>query len=97
MIGTDSLAGNNSLDMLEQIRHASEAHPDFPATELFKAATINGRKALGIAPEAADLAVLGLPDGAREAKVEGLLSAILQSDAQVYATISRGKVIARRA
>lgn len=104
VLGTDSLASNDGLDMLGEIRKGSgsfssgslpEKVPDpfDPVTTLFKAATINGRKAMGIAPDAADLAIWGLPSG--ENSVPALLRGMLADNPPLLASFSRGKLIAR--
>jgi cytosine/adenosine deaminase-related metal-dependent hydrolase len=46
-LGTDSLASNPSLSMLEEIRFVRRAHPDVAATELMLMATAAGAMALG--------------------------------------------------
>ncbi|MCA8914826.1 MAG: amidohydrolase family protein [Planctomycetes bacterium] len=90
LIGTDSLASNTGLDMLGELRLAAQ-HPDADVTDLFKAATVNGRKALGIATDAADLAIWGLPQGAED----NLFKAMLANEVPLYASFSRGNLIAR--
>jgi aminodeoxyfutalosine deaminase len=48
-IGTDSLASNDSLSILDEIRFLRQIAPeDFSAEELFAMATLSGAKALGI-------------------------------------------------
>lgn len=91
-LGTDSLASNDSLSMLDELRAARAAHPALDAATLFKMATINGRKALDIAPDTADLVVLGIPQGAQDA---ALLNSILSARAPIYAVIQRGRIAAR--
>jgi aminodeoxyfutalosine deaminase len=91
-LGTDSLASNDSLSMLDELRAAHAAHPALDSATLFKMATINGRKALEIAPDAADLVVLGIPQGAQDAT---LLNSILYARAPIYAVIQRGCIAAR--
>lgn len=91
VLGTDSLASNDGLDMLGELRLAA-SHPDANVVELFKAATVNGRRALGIAPDVADLCVWGLPPGDT---VESLLQGMLAADTPLYAAFSQGQLIAR--
>jgi cytosine/adenosine deaminase-related metal-dependent hydrolase len=93
VLGTDSLASNDGLDMLGEIRQAAQ-HPDADVTELFRAATVNGRKALGIENDTADLAIWGLPQGAGDERDE-LLKAMLENQTPLYASFSRGKLVAR--
>lgn len=47
-IGTDSLASNQKLSVLEELKTISEYFPDIPFSELLKWGTINGAKALDI-------------------------------------------------
>lgn len=93
LLGTDSLASNDGLDMLGEIRQAA-LHPEADIAELFKAATINGRHALGIEHDAADLAVWGLPTSAGNTR-DSLLKAMLENDVPLIASFSRGNLIAR--
>jgi aminodeoxyfutalosine deaminase len=46
-IGTDSLASNHQLSVLEEIKTISQHFPDIPLEELLKWATLNGAEALG--------------------------------------------------
>jgi len=46
-LGTDSLASNDSLSILEEMRFIHRQNPDFPADTLLKMATIYGARALG--------------------------------------------------
>ena len=48
IIGTDSLASNHSLDMMEEIKTIREHFPSIPFQEIIKWATINGAIFLGI-------------------------------------------------
>lgn len=88
VLGTDSLASNEGLDMLGELREAAN-HSDADVTELFKAATVNGRKAMGIPSDAADLAIWGLPEA------DNILEGMLKSEVPLYASFSRGQLIAR--
>lgn len=47
--GTDSLASNPSLSILEELRHAARLAPDCPASELLECATLRAAGALGLA------------------------------------------------
>ncbi|MEZ5991206.1 MAG: amidohydrolase family protein [Planctomycetota bacterium] len=91
VLGTDSLASNDGLDILGEIREAAN-HPDADVTELFKAATVNGRKALGVGQDAADLAIWGLPPGDN---LDELLQGMLKNETPLYAGFARGNLIAR--
>lgn len=46
VLGTDSLASNRSLDILDEIKTIRKDFPEIPATEILKWATVNGAKAL---------------------------------------------------
>lgn len=95
-LGTDSLASNSSLAMLDEIRAAWAAHPGTDVANLFKMATINGRRVLDIGPDRADLVVLGLPAAAPPAaSPAAVLQALLEHRAPVYAVIQGGRVAAR--
>jgi cytosine/adenosine deaminase-related metal-dependent hydrolase len=48
-IGTDSLASNESLSILEEIRFLRRISPEVPAPELLAMGTIHGARALGLA------------------------------------------------
>jgi cytosine/adenosine deaminase-related metal-dependent hydrolase len=45
-IGTDSLASNDKLSILEELKTINKSFPQIPLTELFRWATINGAEAL---------------------------------------------------
>jgi cytosine/adenosine deaminase-related metal-dependent hydrolase len=47
-LGTDSLASTHSLSMIDEICDMNEAYSHIPPREIFRMATINGAKALGI-------------------------------------------------
>lgn len=47
VVGTDSLASNSTLSILEEIRTIQDNFPDIPLKDLISWATINGAKALG--------------------------------------------------
>jgi imidazolonepropionase-like amidohydrolase len=47
VIGTDSLASNKKLSILEELKILQNNFPDIPINELIKWATINGATALG--------------------------------------------------
>ena len=48
VLGTDSLASNDSLSILEEIKSIRKAFPDIPQAELLTCATKNGAEALNI-------------------------------------------------
>lgn len=70
-IGTDSLASNPSLSILDELRFLHERHPDVATHELMAMGTIGGAAALGYADEcgsltvgkAADIVVIPLENG----------------------------------
>ena len=47
-IGTDSLASNPSLCILDELRFLHRAYPDFPVAQLLSMGTIRGARALGL-------------------------------------------------
>jgi imidazolonepropionase-like amidohydrolase len=51
VLGTDSLASNHQLDILEEIKTLRERFPFLEIAELLQWATINGAHALGIENE----------------------------------------------
>ena len=69
-LGTDSLASNPDLDILEEARFVHAMYPDFPGDALLKMIALSGAEALGWANEAgslepgksADFVVVPLPD-----------------------------------
>jgi aminodeoxyfutalosine deaminase len=70
-LGTDSLASNPDLSVLNEIRFLHLEHSDFPGATLLRMATLNGAAALGWdhecgsleAGKSADFVVIPLPDG----------------------------------
>ncbi len=48
-IGTDSLATNPDLSLLEELRHIARVHPAVPPEEVLNLGTLAGAKALGLA------------------------------------------------
>jgi aminodeoxyfutalosine deaminase len=51
VLGTDSLASNHSLNMLDEIKTITKNFPEIPETEILQWATFNGAKALGMNDE----------------------------------------------
>jgi aminodeoxyfutalosine deaminase len=95
VVGTDSLASNEGLDMWGELRHAGMAHPDAPRLELLRMATVNGRKALSIPNDAADLAIWGLPEGTERLDTEALCNQLILQGPPLIAAFSQGRIIAR--
>ncbi len=96
-LGTDSLASNDSLSMLDEIRFLYEKRKDLKSDEIFRMATLNGASALGFGGVLgrlrrgywADMTVLGLPEGVG---AKYLLNQILEGAGECIATIVRGEV-----
>jgi len=97
-LGTDSLASNSSLDMLEEMRRVRlDGKVDNPT--ILRMATLNGAKALGwddrigslVPGKQADWIAVELPDEAAHP-----LEAILTSKARVIETVIAGKTVFRR-
>lgn len=96
-LGTDSLASNDSLSMLDEMRYLFRIRKDLKSEEIFRAATLNGAAALNFGGVIgrlrrgywADLTVLKLPGnvGARQ-----LPSQILEGTGDCIATIVQGKL-----
>jgi aminodeoxyfutalosine deaminase len=69
-LGTDSLASNPDLSILNEARFVHARYPDFSMPQLLRMATLSGAEALGWADEcgslepgkSADLAVVALPE-----------------------------------
>lgn len=96
-LGTDSLASNGSLSMLDEMRYLFRTRRDLKPEEIFRSATLNGAAALrfgGVLGRLrrgywADLTVLEIPEslGPRQ-----LLTHILEGAGECIATIVQGKV-----
>lgn len=95
VLGTDSLASNDGLDMLGELRAAAGAHPQVALETWFRAATVNGRRALGLVPEVADLTVWALPAGTEAGNTHEALATLLREGLPLMAGISQGALIAR--
>ncbi len=101
-LGTDSLASNDSLSMLDEIRFLYRTRKDLKCDEIFRMATINGAAALGLGRAAgrlrrgawADMAVLEVP-GSFEGK--NLTAQLLEGMGECVATIVGGEVAWSRA
>ncbi len=87
-IGTDSLASNPSLSVLDELRFLRNLHPDFSAENLLAMGTLRGAQALGFGDaggsitvgKPADLAVIPCDSGERVST----WNAILESDRQPF-------------
>ena len=100
-LGTDSLASNTSLSMLDEMRFLSRARKDLKCEEIFRMATLNGATALNLGRVLgrvrrgywADLTVLRLPE---EAGGRNLLAQILEGAGECVATIVKGEIVWQR-
>jgi cytosine/adenosine deaminase-related metal-dependent hydrolase len=100
-LGTDSLASNSSLSMIDEMRFLFKKRKDIKSEEIFRAATFNGASALHfggslglLRPDYwADMAVFELPPNlpARQ-----LPSQILEGAGDCVATIVRGRIAWRK-
>jgi aminodeoxyfutalosine deaminase len=97
-LGTDSLASNHSLSILDEMRHLFANRKDLSPQEIFLAATVNGAIALGFGGMLgrlepgwlADMAVLSLPQNLGP---KGMLSQILEGAGECLATIIEGGIV----
>ncbi len=100
-LGTDSLASNESLSMLDEIRFLHRTRCDLRSDEILRMATVNGAAALGFGGVLgrlrrgcwADMAVLELPE---EASAKHLLADLLEGAGECVATIVGGAVAWRK-
>ncbi|MBX3458634.1 MAG: amidohydrolase family protein [Planctomycetes bacterium] len=92
VLGTDSLASNDGLDMWGEMQAAVQAQPDAPRTELLRMATINGRAIFDAADNVADLAIWELP---ADTGLEQMLNLWLGKPPRLLASFSQGQLVAR--
>lgn len=92
VLGTDSLASNDGLDMWGEIAAAVQAQPEAPRTELLRMATVNGRRALGLRADVADLAIWEMP---ADTGLEQMLNLWIGKPPRLLASFSRGQLVAR--
>lgn len=98
-LGTDSLASNHSLNMWEEMRMAYSLHGEEGLTpyEIFKMATINGSKALGLEEKVgtievgkkADIIAVKIPRNLND----DIYASILKETKGVLLTMVSGKVL----
>jgi cytosine/adenosine deaminase-related metal-dependent hydrolase len=96
-LGTDSLASNDSLSMLDEMRFLFRKRKDLKPEEIFRAATINGAAALHFDHTLgclrrdywADMAVLELPATLDSRR---LLAQMLDGAGECIATVVRGQI-----
>jgi cytosine/adenosine deaminase-related metal-dependent hydrolase len=97
-LGTDSLASNDSLSMLDEIRFLSRERKDLKADEIFRMATLNGASALGFGGMIgrlrrgywADMAVLSLPENVSP---KYLISQVLEGAGECIGTVVQGEIV----
>jgi len=93
-LGTDSLASNNTLSILDEMRFIHREYPDVPLATILRMATINGARALNWADKTgsmsvgkdADLIAVPLEGGS-----DNGLADILESGAMVKMVMLRGE------
>jgi len=102
-VGTDSLASNESLSILDELRFLYTRYPDVDPATLLEMGTINGARALGWeerigsleAGKEADLIAVGLSDAGRGMDAAGALRDVLAGSAGVRLTMVGGEVVYR--
>ena len=95
-LGTDSLASNSSLSMIDEMRFLYSNRKDLSAREIFQMATRNGAAALNAGRTAghlrrgyfADMAVFRLPQNIRPQR---LLNQVMEGAGGCIATMVRGR------
>jgi cytosine/adenosine deaminase-related metal-dependent hydrolase len=101
-LGTDSLASNESLSMLDEMRFLFRLRRDLTAGEIFRMATLNGAKVLGYGSVtgalkpgcAADMAVLALE---KTGPRHNLLAEIMEGSGTCLAALVQGELAWSRA
>jgi cytosine/adenosine deaminase-related metal-dependent hydrolase len=100
-IGTDSLASNDSLSMLDEMRHVFRTRKDLKSGEIFRMATLNAASALGFGGVLgrlrrgywADMAIISLP---QDANAKHLVTEIIEGAGECAATIVQGGIAWQR-
>jgi aminodeoxyfutalosine deaminase len=100
-LGTDSLASNSSLSMIDEMRFLFKQRKDLKAEEIFRAATLNGAAALGSGGTLgrlrrgywADMTILEVPP---ELGPRQLLNQILEGAGECIGTIVQGRIAWQR-
>jgi aminodeoxyfutalosine deaminase len=100
-LGTDSLASNDSLSILDEMRFLFKTRKDIRAEEVFRLATLNGAAALGFGGDLgclnrgywADMTVLELP---HDFEPMNALGRILEGAGDCIATIIQGEIVWRK-
>jgi len=101
-LGTDSLASNSSLSMIDEMRFLYRNRKDVTPEEIFRAATASGAAALGYGGVLgrlrrgywADMAVLELP---QNLVPKDLLHQVLEGAGACIATVIKGKIVFKTA
>ena len=101
-LGTDSLASNDSLSLIDEMRYLYAMRKDLAPGEILRAATVHGAAAFGFADRLgclspgffADMTVLGLPPGM---KSDRLTDQVLEGAGCLRATIINGRVVLENA
>ena len=96
-LGTDSLASNESLSVLDEMRYLFRNRKDLKCDEIIRMATINGAVALGFGNVLgrlrrgywADMTVLRMPEGLADRNIEAQL---LEGAGECLATIVQGRI-----
>jgi len=96
-LGTDSLASNESLSILDEMRFLARLRKDLRSEEIFRLATLNGAAALGFRGRLgrlrrghwADMTVLELPESTR---ARNLTEQILEGAGECIGTVVQGEV-----
>ncbi len=97
-LGTDSLASNSTLSMLDEMRFLFSNRKDLKCDEIIRMATLNGATALNLGSTLgrlktgywADMAIVKVPE---EAGSRNLAAQILEGAGDSMATIIRGEVV----
>jgi cytosine/adenosine deaminase-related metal-dependent hydrolase len=100
-LGTDSLASNETLSILDEMRFLFEKRRDLRVDEIFRMATLNGAAALGFQGflgrlrrgHWADLTIVGLPD---DPGPKTLTTQVLEGAGEIVATVVRGEIAWKR-
>ncbi len=101
-LGTDSLASNNSLSMLDEMRFLYRKRKDISPQEILRAATVNGAQALKYGSRLgrlkpgyqADMTVLEIPTNLTARR---LISQLLEGAGECIATVVNGQIAWQRA
>jgi cytosine/adenosine deaminase-related metal-dependent hydrolase len=101
-LGTDSLASNTTLSMLDEMRFLHQKRKDLKSEEILQAATHNGAKALNFGNSLgllkpgywADMTVLEVPSNM---KARHMPDQVLEGAGECIATIVGGRIAWRRA